>query len=613
MGKIDTIMQPKQFVLGEIFDNSEYVVPIYQRSYAWEKDEIEQLMNDIHDSDSNSSYYIGSLIVDEVFPNVFSVVDGQQRLTTIFLLLVYLNSKSKKDKLFPISSKSLSFEAREKSNRTLTYIYDYKGIAKDDSYSGEINKGYSIIEEFFNNKNEGYKESFVKNMSNIFIIRTQVPKQIDLNHYFEVMNSRGEQLEIHEIAKGKILGVIEKGKPEYRKVAGLIWDKCSQMDSYVQMNFDINARGELFSENWECFRCNSIDDVKNKISIKEDTQETKFSLLDKLKDKIKLDDKANESEENERFESIISFPNFLLIVNEAMQNNQNNQNENDTTLDDKKFIETLEKNWKDDNAALKFIFNLLKYRYLFDKYIIKREFAKGYKEEGKWSLQRLYMYKDNSEQKKPQYKLTYSKGDEDSDKKTETLRSLQSALRITYTSPKTMHWISKALSALYEDENADLIRLLEGYACSKIEKADYKKATGFGIDRIVFTYLDYILDRDSFPDSKVPNFQFQFRNSIEHFHPRNSDNNDIWDSQSYDNFGNLALITVSANSKFSNQPPQSKITYEKIINQSPKLVLMKTIMKKNNDEWTKDLAFTHGKKMLELLEKEINSKLSEDN
>ena len=42
------------------------------------------------------------------------------------------------------------------------------------------------------------------------IARVPVPDETDLNHYFEVMNNRGEQLEKHEIIKARLLSVIEK-------------------------------------------------------------------------------------------------------------------------------------------------------------------------------------------------------------------------------------------------------------------------------------------------------------------------------------------------------------------------------------------------------------------
>lgn len=591
--------QPREFNLENIFAENEYSIPIYQRNYAWENKQIEQLLSDIYDADSY--YYLGTLVVDRTAPNVFTVIDGQQRLTTIFLLLLYLKTRRRSENF---SKNSLRFEAREKSNRTLQDLYNLsenKELENDDFHSAEIIKGYNIIKKFFETeeakaKTEEYLKKFCAKLKNIFIIRVQVPKQIDLNHYFEIMNTRGEQLEIHEIAKGRILSAIEKTAD--RNIAAQIWDKCAQMDTYIQMNFDKSTREKLFGEKWNSFTDKDFDSLRNKFPA-DNADEKKFSLIEELENPENSNsetDKNNDYEENERFESIVSFPNFLLIVNETLQN-QNE--ENDSSLDDKKFLKILENNWKSNENALKFIFSLLKYRFLFDKFVLKREYAKDYKDDGKWSLQKL-----ENNQDKPLYKLTYSSDENENDKKTAALRSLQSALRITYTSPKTMHWISKVLVALDKNQDADLIKVLENYACKKIEEANYLEAKGFEIERIVFTYLDYVLLRDG--KVNIQDFQFQFRTSVEHFYPQHPEENETWSSDSLNSFGNLALITVSANSKFSNLNPAAKVsTYPETIRQSPKLQMMAEEMKNNANVWNEELSKNHNEEMLGILTDEI--------
>ena len=55
-----------------------------------------------------------------------------------------------------------------------------------------------------------------------------------------------------------------------------------------------------------------------------------------------------------------------------------------------------------------------------------------------------------------------------------------------------MHWISLVLSSYFNDENANVLKILESYAQSKVDAAEYETASGFGFERIVFTYLDYL-------------------------------------------------------------------------------------------------------------------------
>ena len=70
-------------------DNKErYVIPLYQRAYAWTDVEIEQLIDDILEH-TGEHYYIGSLIVYKR-GHEFEVIDGQQRLTTLLLLMIEL-------------------------------------------------------------------------------------------------------------------------------------------------------------------------------------------------------------------------------------------------------------------------------------------------------------------------------------------------------------------------------------------------------------------------------------------------------------------------------------------------------------------------------------------
>ena len=105
-----------------IFDTkAHYVIPRYQRAYAWEDKEIVQLIDDINDINLSDNYYIGSLVVSKIQgkPEVYEVVDGQQRLTTLFLLLQYLVSE---EVLEGELGQTLSFDCLSKSKYTLSNI-----------------------------------------------------------------------------------------------------------------------------------------------------------------------------------------------------------------------------------------------------------------------------------------------------------------------------------------------------------------------------------------------------------------------------------------------------------------------------------------------------------
>ena len=63
----------------------------------------------------------------------------------------------------------------------------------------------------------------------------EVPENTDLNRYFEIMNTRGEQLEQHDILKATLMRYLpdDSEKSTFAK----IWDACSDMTGYVQMHF----------------------------------------------------------------------------------------------------------------------------------------------------------------------------------------------------------------------------------------------------------------------------------------------------------------------------------------------------------------------------------------
>lgn len=583
----------KMIPVSKIFSDVHYEVPIYQRNYAWDSDQIEQLIEDIRST--KNDYFLGNLIVNQKENNVYEVIDGQQRLTTLFLLERYLG--------IAFANDALRFEARDKANRTLATLPNTNQLT-DELLSSEIKEGYKIIDDYFEKTGlKEEKESFIKRLDKVNLIRVQVPDKIDLNHYFEIMNTRGEQLELHEIAKANFLSKITA--PVDKKIASDIWEYCSNMDSYIQMNYPKEKRDMIFSNDWSSLSEQIVDfDSLSCCYLNESVTEERFTLEEILQGKGELSGESTSSEEleNERFESIISFPNFLLQVNEAISRSNA---DDDSSLDDKNFLINLQNNWADELSAKHFLFMLLKARVIFDKYVLKREFARDYKESGKWSLQKLEKYRD-ARTDKPKYIGTFG-GDEDN--KNRQIRTLQSALRITYTSPKTMHWISLVLSSYFNDENANVLKILESYAQSKVDAAEYETASGFGFERIVFTYLDYLIYRDdySFNGHEIirplsSDWQFQFRSSIEHFYPQNPTELPPWENDDSNCFGNLALITVSGNSTFNNATPVGKASSNPgIITQSLKLKIMDEMMRQNNNIWDQKLAHIHQDEMFNIL------------
>ena len=217
----------------------------------------------------------------------------------------------------------------------------------------------------------------------------------------------------------------------------------------------------------------------------------------------------------------------------------------------------------------------------------------------------------------PGYINTFTRGiDEiedngDVDPTTTDLLLLQSMLRVTYTSPRTMHWITKLLKFLVESDprtisGDEVARLLRDYSRTKVKEAFFRdeEPTGFGIGRVVFTYLDYLL----LTDRRRSAFRFGFRNSIEHFYPQHPDEQQSGATVSDEHLhllGNLALVSVGANSKFSNSLPRAKADNFRttIESQSQKLHLMAEITRVG--EWGDVEIAAHHRAMVALLRDDL--------
>ena len=593
----------------------EYIIPLYQRAYAWEDEQLIQLIEDIKDIADDENYYIGTLIVSKQ-ENKFEVIDGQQRLTSLYLLLNCLGYEVKN---------TLTFACREKSNYTLQNIQELLQMNSSnfdlERIEPGIQNGINIImqeiHKFDNNESNKScnKEQFCEKLSRVVIYRIEVPENTDLNRYFEIMNTRGEQLEQHEILKANLMGYLtdEKDKAIFAK----IWDACSDMTGYVQMHFTNEVRNAVFGDDWNtiplpewsCYLKNIQADLSN-------GEEKTINDIIKSNFTVDMNDGHLDDDTRVRFESVIDFPYFLLhTLKVYVAINNISLDGKEIALDDKKLLESFRSYDSRDSFSRNFIICLLRTRYLFDKYIIKREYANE-SSSGEWSLKSL-----DSDKGKPHYSNTYSAGKDENAQKNKQILMLQSALRVSYTSPKAMKWLTKLLIWLSTDKVKNA-REDEWYAFNgQIENiakeavnADFPSlgsgdvyAMGVGTPHIVFNYLDYLLWKKN-PDT-YKDFTFEFRNSVEHWYPQNPSGGtfESW-KDGVDRFGNLCIIQRNVNSKFSNMSPEAKkSTFKEMISKgSIKLRIMSELTENGDGKtaslyWKDEKCKEHEEDMIKML------------
>lgn len=370
----------KEMSIHELFIREEkctYEIPVYQRNYAWEKDEISALIHDVDDSfhkDPNQVYYIGTLVTYDKKDRVFEVIDGQQRLTTLFIILKAL----KQDGII----NNLTYRARKKSDYTLKNL-----INLDTEYEIDpgIENGFKYAKEELDGvDSKAFKDYF---LHKVHIIRYMVPRDIDLNHYFEIMNSRGEQLEKHEIVKAKLMQKLTND--EDRHVFHAIWDSCAQMNVYIQQKME--GAPKVFSDVLYRFLPNDYDELKSLLKgarsdVGDIDHEISISDIINSSD-IRWNSTDNDADNRDTFQPIIDFPNFLLIVLKLSRLSDPSFDPISFNLDDKELLNEFNNAKMDSEQVKRFAFTLLKAKFLLDNYIVHHSKEEDTIDSNPWKLQ----------------------------------------------------------------------------------------------------------------------------------------------------------------------------------------------------------------------------------
>lgn len=132
-------LEPK--LVGDISGN--FFIPSYQRGYRWDKEQIEKLLDDILENGSNN--YCLQPIVVKNNNSVYELIDGQQRLTTLFLILNFMKNEGFKPRINV--NFSLNYETRPNSKTYLENIDE--SLAEENIDFFHIHGAYKAIKEWF--------------------------------------------------------------------------------------------------------------------------------------------------------------------------------------------------------------------------------------------------------------------------------------------------------------------------------------------------------------------------------------------------------------------------------------------------------------------------------
>ncbi|GAA8032474.1 DUF262 and DUF1524 domain-containing protein [Helicobacter pylori] len=282
-------------LLNFIKDNqkNQLVIPIYQRVYSWEKEQCKELWDDIikiGGNDKMDGHFIGSILyVLNGFKhsdNTLLIIDGQQRLTTITLLLTALRdhwSDKRKDieNHYLINNdkdgdKKFRLILSDSDKDTLLSLID-KDRRKPSKPSSKIVENFKLFGEWIS-KNTGKLETIFKGLDKLMIVKIALKEgKYNPQLIFENMNSKGMELIQTDLIRNYIImeTEIEKQEGFYNKYWRAMEEEFKQNEKW----FDRFVRHYLTIKTREVPNINKVY-----VALKDYRQKEGIGIEDLLKD-----------------------------------------------------------------------------------------------------------------------------------------------------------------------------------------------------------------------------------------------------------------------------------------------------------------------------------------
>lgn len=620
------------YSLEEIFKDY-YVVPLYQRGFAWKDSEIEQLLQDVYESyeenkgNPDGKYFIGSLVVLQRHNGTYEVVDGQQRLTVLSLISRILGFNSQL---------RLSYDTRPEVEKFFSHFYDkYKfGEYKYDNESSSLVKNLENAVEYIEKAKLDAKDekspktilslwkddskeldAFVNYFrTNVVLVRVMLPEDTDVASYFEIMNNRGEQLQKHEIIKALMMKKISN--IEGQKTFAKIWDACAQMDVPIQKLFISQDKQLYFGKEYKEFNIEKVS-IENRghSPFRENT--INEIIEGRLSAECSLENNENEDEEGCDLRSIIDFPNFLMhVLKLYYSDNYISTGEKELPLNDK-FLAKVYDKLESIIVPEDFIKQLFLCRVLFDRFVIKIEMDEKSEDKERWVL-----YRPEVSGKKRT--IRYTKNTFDDSFQQKRIVMAISMLHVTFRTRIYKNWLQRVLKWLTENYKNGLSKIsydsyrqeLDHIICSYFDdNEEYKSISkdsnygkGVNTPHFIFNFIDYLYWVESNNSNQhakkedIKDFEFKNWNSVEHHLAQNlAKPNNCEDC--IDSLGNLCLISKETNSRLSDRDVTDKVKYYKEKNLGANRQVIYNITETNGYKWGAKEIDEHYQELVGLIEK----------
>lgn len=644
--KFETHIKTVQEIVKE---NYEFIIPVYQRPYVWDDEEIKKLLGDIlntfNTNSDNSNYFVGNTYVikssNQQRENQYELIDGQQRFTTFWLIanafkllnvnteltdyleITYLNKP--KDIRF-------DFDIRIEVAHYLKGLLDHSSYLKFSDVSEKeflkfIAKGVETIKHFITSEiKEKQRANFGNYIyKNVCFVFNVAPKNTDLNALFTALGTSGIQLQQSDILKARLLEKVNKGsRIKYSK----IWEACEDMSNYFEKNiadvFNIE-RASVKPENFKFYDTTFFSVNDNSNSSENNHQAKTISEIINNDEVDVIIDTAS-TDNSSKCRSIVSF-NILLIHTYRIFNLQKQTSNFEHAIDPKTLLSIIKLDTFSTSEETESFFELLWIvRYTFDKHVVKWRFEEDDDNDEKLLLTDITTSRSYDKNYFSRTNSPYSSS-----------QMLQSVLYFTGGFTQ-QYWLTPFLYYLLKTE-----KISEEHILSELEKIDnlmlpgdkkeislelisqekrnekidlntlniLNEQHGTSFHHYWFYKLEYLLwktwDKN---DKRIKQFRITSKNSVEHVFPQNHEFGSKLANTEFDwlnSFGNLGLLSVGENSSYNNQDVRKKKVDFDNKQTYDSLKLAKVYSSQDINSWGTENIKKHQEEMIGLVTKHYNN------
>lgn len=335
--------EAKKMLIGDFLQTTlekPYIIPPFQRPYCWTSDQVEQLVRDLLEFYDLQKRYQGAheyslgTVVCELKDSCFSILDGQQRLTTLDLFLNYI-------------SKQLNIETGKRGRIIACYQYlsgcEGKLEGALPSYEMQETALEDILKKYVNEK--GIRESEIPwaeiegcIRQKVYVIRVTLPlvngNQGEAAKMFEIINVSGQRLSLLDQIKARLLSFIPEEQKDERALVSGFWDALPELlcqPKRAAKGFDFVQKKKKGVDCAEFLKEEMLSEIIED-SLREnvvgEVLESEKNLYKKKKDEEKKrkrekksgTEKEEDSKKNLSAEPPIDVSDLLVIANELLRN-----------------------------------------------------------------------------------------------------------------------------------------------------------------------------------------------------------------------------------------------------------------------------------------------------